>query len=95
MEKNIQEFNFKGSRVLLHVMFWLAYIFFFWLHYAIYFKDLDLLMSAASLTMSATIDIAVSYFTVYYLLPKFLFKRKYVEFSILFIISAIAAIILQ
>jgi sensor histidine kinase YesM len=89
-------FKFKGSRFLSHVIFWVAYIGFFILQYSLFKKsDVPISSTAGSLTLTAIIDIAAAYFTVYYLLPKFLFKRKYVLFGILFILSAAAAIIAQ
>jgi sensor histidine kinase YesM len=95
MKLETQTFNFRGSRVLLHVLFWLGYILFFWLHYAFYMKDIDYLTSAASLSLTAIVDISVSYFTVYFLLPRYLFKRKYWQFAVLLILSAALAIIFQ
>ncbi len=95
MKTEIQTFNFKGRRVLSHVLFWIGYILFFLLQYAFFYKDMELLPSAASLTLTAFVDIGASYFTVYYLLPRFLFKKKYWEFAIIFLISAAIFIILQ
>lgn len=91
-----QKFKFKGSRLLSHILFWVAYIGFFILQYSLFKKsDVPISSTAGSLILTAIIDIAAAYFTVYYLLPKFLFKKKYFLFAILFIISASAAIIAQ
>lgn len=88
--------KFKGSRLLSHIFFWVAYIGFFILQYSLFKKsDVPLSSTAGSLTLTAIIDISAAYFTVYYLLPKFLFKKRYVLFGILFVISASAAILLQ
>ena len=91
-----EKFKFKGSRFLSHVLFWVTYIGFFILQYSLFKKsDVPLLSTAGSLTLTAIIDIAAAYFTVYYLLPRFLFKKKYLLFALLFILSASAAIIGQ
>ncbi len=82
-------------RILSHVIFWIAYILFFFLQYKFYSKEFDSLAAISSLTLTATVDILAAYFTVYYLLPRFLFKKKYVLFSVLFLISAVSAILLQ
>ncbi len=91
-----QRFTFKGSRLLSHILFWIGYIGFFILQYSLFKKsDVPISSTAGSLILTAIIDIAAAYFTVYYLLPKFLFKKKYLLFAVLFIISASAAIIAQ
>ena len=91
-----QKFKFKGSRLLSHVLFWVAYIGFFILQYSLFKKsDVPLSSTAGSLILTAIIDIAAAYFTVYFLLPKFLFKKKYFLSAVLFIASASAAIIAQ
>jgi sensor histidine kinase YesM len=95
MKKDLQVFDFKGGRVLSHVLFWIVYILFFFLQYALFYEEMDLLPTAASLTLTAFVDIAASYLTVYYLLPKFLFKRRYWEFVLIFLVSAAAFIIIQ
>jgi hypothetical protein len=92
----ILEPKFKGSRLLSHIIFWIAYIGFFILQYSLFKKsDVPLSSTAGSLALTAIIDIAAAYFTVYYLLPKFLFRKKYVLFGILFLVSASAAIVAQ
>ena len=92
----IIETKFKGSRLLSHILFWVAYIGFFILQYSLFKKsDVPITSTAGSLVLTAIIDIAAAYFTVYYLLPHFLFKKKYLLFGLLFILSASIAIIGQ
>ena len=95
MMLNTNKLDFKGSRVLQHILFWVLYILFFFLQYTLFDEKRNMLSAACSLTLTAFVDIAASYFTVYYLLPKLLFKKKYWQFSIFFLLSAAAAIILQ
>ncbi len=90
-----QHLNFKGSRIVLHVLFWIGYILFVYLQHALFDKNINTEASLVSLTLTALVDIAASYFTVYFLLPRFLFKRKYWQFAILFLPSAAIFIILQ
>ena len=92
---DIKQADFSGRRVLLHVLFWIGYILFFILQSAFINQKINYLASAASLTLTATIDIAASYFTVYYLLPAFLLMRKYLAFALLFLVSASLAIVMQ
>jgi len=92
----IFDYKFKGSRLLYHILFWIAYIVFFILQYSLFKKsDVPLTSTAGSLILTSVIDISAAYFTVYFLLPKFLFKKKYLIFGILFILSATVAIISQ
>lgn len=95
MELTDQKFRFKGRRVLLHIAFWVSYIVFVLLQYALYEDDMDYGAALGSLGFTALIDIGASYFTVYYLLPVFLFKRKYLEFGIIFLLSAAFFILAQ
>lgn len=95
MEVELNKYRFKGSRVLLHILFWIGYIVFAVLQYALFEDDMKYKPALSSLTLTAIVDIAAAYFTVYYLLPKFLFKRRYWEFAIIFLMSAALAIIIQ
>lgn len=85
----------KGSRILLHILFWVAYIVFFFFQNTIFKDSHNYLASLGSLTLTAFVDMAAAYFTVYYLLPKFLFTKKYPQFAVIFLLSVAAAIILQ
>lgn len=87
--------GFGGTRLLLHILFWVAYILFFFVQGALFKEGHYSWANLASLSLTAIVDILAAYFTVYYLLPKFLFTKKYLQFSVLFLLSAAAAIILQ
>lgn len=87
--------NNKFIRILSHILFWIVYILFFYLQYVFYSKEIDPIATLSSLTLTAIVDIFAAYFTVYYLLPRFLFKKKYVLFGLLFLSSAACAILLQ
>jgi len=83
------------SRVLSHLAFWVAYILFFFFQYRFFQENFDPTPALGSLSITAIIDIVAAYFTVYFLLPKFLFKRRYLWFAVLFTVSAAVAIIMQ
>ncbi len=82
-------------RILSHIGFWVGYIVFFYLQFNLYNNKADSIGTIGSLSLTAIVDILAAYFTVYYLLPQFLFKRKYVLFGAVFLISASLAILLQ
>jgi sensor histidine kinase YesM len=90
-----QHLDFKGNRIVMHVLFWIGYILFFYLQYALFDDRMNNISTLGSLTLTAFVDIAASYFTVYFLLPRFLFKRKYVQFAVILLISAAFFILLQ
>lgn len=83
------------KRVLLHILFWVSYISFFILQYAVVSENLNVLRTAAGLSLTAIIDIGASYFSVYILLQKFLLRQKYAGFVILSIVSVAIFIIAQ
>jgi sensor histidine kinase YesM len=87
--------HFKGSRVLIHIIFWAAYLGFFIVQSSLYYDDPDYPGIIGSLFMTMWVDIAAAYFTVYYLFPKYLFKKKYLLFALLFLLSAAVAILIQ
>ncbi len=76
-------------------MFWVGYLLFFYLQFNLYSDQFSSLSMLGSLSITAIVDILAAYFTVYYLLPHFLFKKKYVLFAIIFLVSATLAILLQ
>lgn len=82
-------------RILSHILFWLGYILFFYLQFNLYNEKFNHIGALGSLSLTAVVDIIAAYFTVYYLLPHFLFKKRYVLFAIIFLISAALAILLQ
>ncbi len=95
MNNHSYKLQFKGSRVLIHVAFWAAYLAFFIIQSSLYYDDPKYIGIVGSLFLTMWVDIAAAYFTVYYLLPKFLFKRKYWQFALLFLLSAAVAILIQ
>jgi sensor histidine kinase YesM len=82
-------------RILSHILFWLLYISFYVFQSAIFYKSISLWPAIGSITLTTSVDILATYFTVYVLLPEFLLKKRYLAFSILFLISAAIFVISQ
>ncbi|OFX27538.1 MAG: hypothetical protein A2033_07730 [Bacteroidetes bacterium GWA2_31_9] len=87
--------NYKNNivRIITHIIFWLAY----WTIYAFLMsltgKD-SFFFFFYETTMFIPIDISATYFTIYFLMPKFLYARRYVAFSLYFTLSTIFTIFL-
>ncbi|MDP5044413.1 MAG: histidine kinase, partial [Leeuwenhoekiella sp.] len=69
-----------------HVIFWLVYFLFNFLRWGSYYEDY--FYSFKSNLLGFPIHMTLSYFTIYVLIPIFIYKRKYT----FFILSLIAAI---
>ncbi|MFH0757993.1 MAG: histidine kinase [Bacteroidota bacterium] len=65
-------------KIILHVLFWIGVWFFFYYFFSYNSSDRGYVVWFASLLLPLTI--AVSYFLVYYLIPKFLFPKRYGRF---------------
>lgn len=83
MLKNIFR-NFKIPK-RYHVIFWLTYFLFNFIRWGSYFNDYW--YSLKSNLIEFPLHILISYFVLYYLIPKFLIKKKYPIFFILFLSS--------
>ncbi len=82
-------------RVLAHLLFWVLYVMFYTVQYILFSDSPGFLSVVGRLSMSVWIDIAATYFTVYFLIPRFLLKKRYVSFSIAFLVSAIVMVLAQ
>ncbi len=88
--------NFKSNRLHKisfwhHIIFWSIYFLFNTFRWGIYFNDY--IYSLKTNLLGFPIHIALCYFNIYFLMPKFLFKKKYVSYVIL-ILSAIFLMVL-
>lgn len=88
--------NFKSNRLYRisfwhHIIFWSVYFLFNTFRWGSYFNDY--LYSLKTNLLGFPIHIALCYFNIYFLMPQFLFKKKYVTFVIL-ISSAIFLMVL-
>lgn len=79
----------KIQRIALHVCFWTLYLFFYSFLYGYRTKAIGAAMLQSSYTLP--LDIATTYFAIYFLIPNFLLKRKYFLYFLFLIISTIIA----
>ena len=82
--------NYK--RLSLHLLFWTFHIFYF----AFFYGFPDKFWNTVVLNLySLSFDAAIVYFTIYFLLPKFLAKSKLLLFGISFLMTIVFGIYLQ
>jgi len=68
-----------------HLLFWLIYFIFNFFRFATI--NNDYWYSLKSNLIEFPLNIIITYFTIYYLIPKFILKKKYLEFFLLFTFS--------
>ncbi len=82
-------------RISLHIVFWLVYLFISAATVKRFYEDESLFQLMFRFSITLPVDILATYFTVYFLMPKYLYKKKYLHFAIIFIVSAGIFILLQ
>lgn len=72
----------KGTiwKIILHVLFWITVWFFFYYFFSYNSTDRGYVIWFSSLLLPITI--AVTYFSIYYLIPKLLFPKKYIRLAL-------------
>lgn len=80
-------------RPIHHVIFWSIYFMFNFLRWGSYFNDY--LYSFKSNLLGFPIHITLSYFTIYFLIPRFLFKRKYISFIVILFLSILVMVTIK
>ena len=75
----LEDILFRHPRALWHVIFWVVFISFFALVYGSFEEDYGR-QYLILLTDAVLIQIPAVYFTLYFLMPRFLFKERYTEF---------------
>ncbi|MEP1034545.1 histidine kinase [Ekhidna sp.] len=80
----LENILFKPPRIIWHLVFWIVFISFFALVYGSFEEDYG--RQYLILLTDAVLQIPAVYFTLYYLMPKFLFKERYIEFAIYLIL---------
>ncbi len=78
LTSNIEGFSF--SRVKWHLLFWLTYIFFYTFAPLALGDDDTLLQALYFVLLQLPIKILAAYTLVYFLIPRYLFKKKYYLF---------------
>lgn len=84
-----------GVRVSMHVLFWIVYLLFSALNIKRFYEDEKIWALMYRMVFTMPIDIIATYFTVYFLFPRLLYRKKYLLFGVLFLISAIGLILAQ
>jgi len=85
--------NFIKSRIIRHILFWIAFLLFNTIINGQFKGDYSLQLILHLYYLPVVM--AATYFTIYFLLPKFLQTRKYVLFSLLLVGSAFVFSALQ
>lgn len=88
MEQLLNKLTEPRNRIWTHVLFWIIYLVFFSLLYGNIHNDHVRGITQFLCTLPATM--AATYFTLYFLIPKFLDAKRYVGFTLLFVFSAVA-----
>lgn len=87
--------NNKTVRIIIHIAFWLIYLLIFASLTKLNNYDVPFLsLIKRTILYSLPIDIIATYFTIYLLMPRFLFKGSYIKFILALIFSAIPFILL-
>ncbi|HPN39395.1 MAG TPA: histidine kinase [Melioribacteraceae bacterium] len=81
----------KRKRIYLHILFWIGYLSYYTFQSGYY--NNDYLEMFKGYLIYLPILLAATYFTNYYVVPKFLLTKQYFKFVIIFIISAIIFIL--
>lgn len=68
------------TKIILHVLFWIAVWFFFYYFFSYNSSDKGYVIWFSSLLLPITI--AITYFAIYYLIPKHLFPKEYIKFAL-------------
>jgi sensor histidine kinase YesM len=82
-------------RILVHLLFWFFYLLFSALNILRFYEDEKIWHIMYRMVFTMPVDMIAAYFTVYFLLPVFLYRKRYLAFLLLFIISAAGLILLQ
>lgn len=80
----LEDILFKPPRIIWHLVFWMVFISFFSLVYGSFEEQYG--RQYLIQLSDAVVQIPAVYFTLYFLMPRFLFRERYIEFAIYFII---------
>ncbi len=76
-----------------HIVFWLVYFTFNFLRWGSYYDDY--LYSLKSNLLGFPIHITLTYFTIYFLIPKYIFRRKFIAFILILIPSIFIMVVIK
>lgn len=89
----LEDILFKPPRFLWHLVFWVVFISFFALVYGSFEEDYG--RQYLILLTDAVLQIPAVYFTLYFLMPRFLFRERYLEFGfyLILVILVVSALL--
>lgn len=90
----LYQYRNKQQQVLTHIAFWVLYLFFFSVLAYINSK-MPYYHSLISGLIFIPVDIFATYVTIYWLIPTFTMQKKYISFSVFFLILALVVIFLN
>ncbi|MDU8886015.1 sensor histidine kinase [Yeosuana sp. MJ-SS3] len=99
MLKGLKEyFKIKGKNkfqitVRHHVIFWVIYFLFTTFKWAIYYNDFRYAFESTLLGFS--IHMTLTYFNIYYLMPKFVYTRKYIIYALAVLASLFVMLLVK
>ncbi|MEH6407544.1 MAG: histidine kinase [Leeuwenhoekiella sp.] len=99
MSKKLDEFlthNSSSTYTITykhHIIFWIIYFIFTALRWGSYFHDYS--YSLKTTLIGFPIHIVLCYFNIYYLMPKFIFKQKYVAYTISILLSLFVMLLVK
>ena len=76
-------------KIILHVLFWIGIWFFFYYFFSYNSSDKGYVVWFSSLLLPITI--AITYFSIYYLIPKHLFSKEYGRFALYSFFTLVAS----
>ncbi|MGM0532282.1 MAG: sensor histidine kinase [Bacteroidota bacterium] len=82
-----------NNRPVQHVTYWVLFVSFFGFIWGTY--DMDFRKTFAVELINLPIKMFLVYFTIYFLFPKFLYRKKYLTFVLLLIITLLLSAIFQ
>jgi sensor histidine kinase YesM len=85
----------KEGLITLHVLFWVCYLCFHLLELMVFQPEQGIANIFGRLFISIWVDVAAAYFTVYFLIFNLIFRKKYLLFSVLLLLSATFFVFLQ
>lgn len=91
VNKNIEKLF--SNRLFTHCLFWSSYVIFYSTLWGSYHDDYGKQFSMQVINLP--VRMLLTYFTMYFLLPKFLFPGKWVSFVLTLLLSALVAGIMQ
>ncbi len=91
----IKTLDIYRHRFLWHSLFWICYLLFYTISSSSYYDSYSFFRMLKQFLISMPVDMIAAYFTVYFLMPRFLYRQKHLLFVSIFIVSAFAMILLQ